>query len=255
MYGRWESPALVGYPEEAAVQVAVEWTPTAVFRPLPAAVRADGGRVAEVEVVLTSDASTLLSSHGGRFFRHLTATQPSREKFFSASAVPQSSLCNLVVRRAPSCVRQAAATHVLPTSALTFALCVPTFFRTQHVVDRAQALLHACNVAAACATARAECEAATTGLARTAAATLHAQTAAGMSMEVAEETHVEGAGCFTAYVDGRVRVAFCDRTLLEMDAAGAFLASVPSATLYSPATHLMHPSCSPCTPCGSPPKG
>jgi hypothetical protein len=38
---------------------------------------------------------------------------------------------------------------------------------------------------------------------------------------VRHETHVQGAGCFTSYTDGRVRVVFADRTLLEMDAAGA----------------------------------
>jgi len=213
---------LVGYPEEAAAQVAVEWTPTAVYRPLAgAAVRADGGGggAAEVEVVLTSDASTLVSSHGGRFFRHLTATQPTREKLFSASAVPQSSLCNLVVRRVAVRV---CCLSLPPQPYLTLYPLPPSLLyllRMQDVVDRAQALLHACHVAAASAPATA-----TTGVTR-AAATLHAGTAAGMSMEVAQETHVEGAGCFTAYADGRVRVAFCDRTLLEMDAAGAlFLA-------------------------------
>jgi hypothetical protein len=84
----------MGYPEEAGVEVAVEWTPAAVLRPLSSSTQ----RRAEVEVVLTADASALVSSHGGRFFRHLTATKPVREKLFSASAVPQSSLCNLEVR-------------------------------------------------------------------------------------------------------------------------------------------------------------
>lgn len=40
-----------------------------------------------------------------------------------------------------------------------------------------------------------------------------------LSNEVREQQEVEGSGLFTAYQDGRVRVVFLDRTLLEMDGA------------------------------------
>jgi hypothetical protein len=142
----------MGYPEEAGVEVAVEWTPAAVLRPLSSSTQ----RRAEVEVVLTADASALVSSHGGRFFRHLTATKPVREKLFSASAVPQSSLCNLEVRASSRACQPGRETRMLSAgvdhhrhrSWAPHSVWRPTHHIPQDVVGRTQALLHACNVAA-----------------------------------------------------------------------------------------------------------
>lgn len=205
----WSDPAADAAEAPADASIVLQWTPDATYQ-----FHAASG---EVEAWLHCDESCLASSHAGRFLAHArgpaAAGLPPCETMYAAGAVPE------FAWEGGGGGRRYALSHVA-LRALAFRRAAAAAWQQLLSSKRAgsQALAvggsdvqyDQCAAVAAAATATAGA-----GGGANAAAAYDAAFEV-LSTDVVEQCIVDDSGRYTAFGDGRVRVCFLDRTILEL---------------------------------------
>ena len=233
----WRSASLETYSSDPAHAPLVEWTPACtlhwVATPHGRSGHARGGD-GEVRGTLAADGSLLETAAGGLLVRHVTGARDEDSTTLAAANVPEHVYA---LRRGGTSARTSVAGAGLATSEysseiahgkdegegegrspassnLHDSVAVPLGAAARRAVA-----LRAAAVAADAAE-RAQLEAATEAAAAAAPGAglgSGATKAAVVSTTLVTRVEVPRQGAFSAYADGRVRVSFRDRTLLELD--------------------------------------